>query len=178
VTWFLLASELSHRDLVAAGDFFVTGRRLPSGKRAAPLCTPNDLADVVRENAGKRGATGAAAALRRVRVGVDSAMETFTRILIVDAGFAEPVVGFEVPVDGRTLHPDLAYPELRLAIEYEGEEHRVDPRRFRSDITRRELFEGVDWRVTRVTSDDVFVDPQAFLRRLRRIIDRRTSEIA
>jgi hypothetical protein len=53
--------------------------------------------------------------------------------------------------------------------------HRVSAKRFQSDIERRELFEAALWRVVRVTSLDLFMRPETFLSRVRRIIELRKN---
>jgi hypothetical protein len=113
-----------------------------------------------------------------VRVGAESRPETLLRLCIVDAGLPEPEVGVAVPVATGTvvLHPDLAYPGLRIAIEYEGERHR-DPGRWERDIERRELFEDAGWRVIRVTAAGL-ADPAALIDRIRRVRTTRAAEFA
>ena len=75
---------------------------------------------------------------------------------------------------GAVLHPDLAYPELRIAIEYEGEEHRLDGQRWRDDIARRRALERLGWIVLRMTIDDLRA-PAALLADLRSAIQARSS---
>jgi very-short-patch-repair endonuclease len=89
------------------------------------------------------------------------------------------VIGLPVLVDHGTLvlHPDLAWPDLRLVIEYEGDEHRESKRRFRADIRRREKFEAAGWRVIRVTADDLGEELDAFIERVRTIVSRRRVEL-
>ncbi|MBT2516509.1 DUF559 domain-containing protein [Streptomyces sp. ISL-90] len=101
-------------------------------------------------------------------------METLMRLLLVAGGLPEPLIGVPVPVgDGSiVLHPDLAYPDLRIAIEYEGDDHR-DAGRWHRDIERRELFEDAGWRVIRVTSRAVFHEPERLIARVRRACEAR-----
>jgi very-short-patch-repair endonuclease len=73
------------------------------------------------------------------------------------------------------LHPDLAYPEWRVVLEYEGDGHRTDPQQWRRDISRREAFEDAGWRVIRVTGGDVLTEPEAFLARVCRILAQRAQ---
>ena len=96
-------------------------------------------------------------------------METLLRLVIVAAGLPEPEIGSRVVVAGGSLvlHPDLAYPELRIAIEYEGGGHR-EAGRWERDIERRELFEDAGWRVIRVTRHALFDEPEALIARIRR----------
>jgi hypothetical protein len=174
-TWCQLASFLSLYDLVAAGDYLVSGRVLDVG-REPPLASVDDLRAGIRRYAGRRGVKRMREAVDRVRTRVDSRPETWLRLLLVDDGLPEPVVN--VPVfdnDGRRLgKPDLAYHWARIVFEYEGDEHRVSKKRFRVDITRREIFEAAQWRVLRVHPEDLFEHPRAFLIRVRRVIRQQT----
>ena len=67
-------------------------------------------------------------------------------------------------------HPDLLYPQWRLAIEYRGDQHRTDPRAWGRDIRRREAFEQAGYFVLPVTKDDVLAEPEALLARVCRAI--------
>jgi len=79
------------------------------------------------------------APLPLLRPGVDSAPESWLRLLIVDGGLPEPEVNqWIVDADGRRVsRPDLQYRAQRIALEYEGEHHltwdarprRLTPRR-------------------------------------------------
>jgi hypothetical protein len=177
LTWIQLAQTLSIHDLVAAGDHLVT----PVGRgtdRMPPLTTIDRLRRMVDASARRRGVSVAAQALEQVRVGPASRPETLLRLCIVESGLPEPEIGVAVSVaDGELiLHPDLAYPELRIAIEYEGGNHR-DPVRWERDIERRELFEDAGWRVIRVTAAGL-ADPAALVARIRRVREARGAELA
>lgn len=174
-TFVQLARMLCFADLIAAGDFLITGPRRKDGSRRPALVTLAELQLAVLRHAGGRGVVAAASALPLLRTGVDSRPETHLRLLLIDAGFPEPVPDVETLVDhGRLkLHADLTIVEYRVVIEYEGDEHRLSARRFRADITRRELFEAAGWRVIRATAADLYGDPGAFIERVRGILRRR-----
>ncbi len=72
-----------------------------------------------------------------------------------------------------TLHADLAWPRGRVALEYEGDVHRVDRTTWMRDLERGELFEDAGWRVVRVTASDLFQQPTALTSRLRRLLAER-----
>ena len=168
MTWMHLAAVLRPEDLTAVGDFLVTG--VHHGRAAeSPLATIEELARALELGAGRRGARAARWALEHIRIGPASRTETLLRLLIVAAGLPEPVIGPAITVAGGflTLHPDLAYPDLRIAIEYEGDGHR-DAGRWERDIERRELFEDAGWRVIRVTRRALFDEPEALIARIRR----------
>jgi very-short-patch-repair endonuclease len=92
----------------------------------------------------------AAVALRRCRPLAESPMETRLRLLLVDAGCPEPTV--QHPVGRYRL--DLAYPQLKLAIEYDGDHHR-DRAVFRADVERLNELRALGWTVLRFTAADL-----------------------
>ncbi|KRE21591.1 hypothetical protein [Agromyces sp. Soil535] len=154
-TWCQLATLLGVDDLVAAGDFLITGReKLGGGPRVASLATLT--VGTARHHRGV-GAGRLRDALPLLRPGPLSRRETLLRLRIVRAGLPEPMVGYRVR-DPR-LAPyepsvDLAYPDQRIAMEYEGDHHRA-PEQFRRDIARYERLQDIGWIVVRVTADDV-----------------------
>jgi very-short-patch-repair endonuclease len=76
---------------------------------------------------------------------------------------------------GRFLaRVDLAFPEQRVAIEYEGDYHRTERDRWRKDMVRIRRLEAAGWRVLRVNGDDLR-DPTHLLMQLARILALRTS---
>ncbi|MFB6393950.1 DUF559 domain-containing protein [Polymorphospora sp. 2-325] len=118
------------------------------------------------------------AAARRRRPGVDrfrralaladplsgSPMETRLRLTLVKGGLPTPVLQFEIH-DGRggfIGRVDLAYPQWRIAIEYEGNHHR-ERSQFRRDIARLNALRAQGWLVLRFTADDVLRQPARLL---------------
>ncbi len=173
-TWLQMASVLTRADLIALGDRWVT----PQGAGHPALTGVGDLQAALDANPGRRGAARARQALALVRVGPRSRMETRLRLLLVDAGWPEPVIAPAMSIGGRVMHPDLAYPQWRLVLEYEGDGHRSDPLQWRRDIWRREAFESAGQRVVRVHRDDIRAEPDAFLERLHGIVRVRSLEFA
>ncbi len=153
-----LARVLGLLDLVVVGD-----RLLKLG-----LCTAKDLVAYCKSWTGycQRKAAHAASF---VRAGVDSPMETRLRLLIVLAGLPEPVVNFKLRRrDGSVRRRlDLSYPTIRLIIEYDGRQHATDPAQWKSDIERREEFDGEKWRLVIVTRNGIYDDPLGTLIRVR-----------
>lgn len=165
LAWLQLAPLLTADELVIAGDHLVRRKRTASSHAALRA---------IMERAGTRGVIAARAALGEIRSGTDSPRETVMRLIIVRAGLPEPVIGYRVHHDGSFIGtPDLAYVRERVAIEYEGEPHWRDPRVFREDIERRELFERASWRVFRVTNDHI-VFPNRLISRLSELLRERT----
>jgi hypothetical protein len=154
LAWAQLATALPLGELVVAGDGLLRRRR--------PISTREELAAVIEGlPRGARGVRRLRDAFTFVRAGTDSPMETRLRVLLVLAGLPCPEVN--VPVRDRwgdiAAMPDLSYPEQRVAIEYDGDVHRVDQRVWRRDIARRQVMESLGWRVITCTSDDVHRTP-------------------
>jgi len=99
-------------------------------------------------------------------------METRLRMLIVLAGYPEPVVNLIIrDEDGEwRARLDLCYPHLRLVIEYDGGHHRWDAAQWSSDLKRREWLEGRGWRVVVLNSDAFYNEPLETLRRIRAVM--------
>jgi hypothetical protein len=152
--WVESGSLMTLDDLVRAGDA-VLGAWSPHD--AARGRTIDELEQRVHAARGRRGVARVREALDLVRPGVESPKETELRLLLVRAGLPEPEINVRTHDDrGRYLgKPDLRYAWCKLAIEYEGDEHRRDVRRFRSDILRRERFADAGWRTVRCTDDDL-----------------------
>lgn len=162
-TWVDLARVLTEDELVVVGDHLV--------RRKAPQSTVAALSAAVESAVGRRGTVRARAALARVRPNTESPAETRLRLLIVDAGLPEPIVGHAVAHEGYWVGtPDLAYPQHRIAIEYQGAVHR-EQARFEEDVFRLERFHDAAWSVLQVTARDLR-SPSRFLGRLASLLRR------
>jgi very-short-patch-repair endonuclease len=89
-------------------------------------------------------------------------MESRIRLAIVFDGLPAPVV--QHPVGPFFL--DLAYPSIRLAIEYDGETHRVQERALR-DLDRQAYLTDAGWKVLRFTAAQVMRRPTWVAARVR-----------
>ncbi|MGY4772541.1 DUF559 domain-containing protein [Kribbella sp. CWNU-51] len=145
-------------ELVTAGDSLV--------RRAG--ADPEHLREKASAAIGVRGVRLAREAAALVRRGVDSPMESWLRLLLVLAGLPEPEVGRVIyDADGGWLaRPDLCYPDLKIAIEYDGQHHLLDIRQWRRDIRRRENLEREGWLVRVITAHDLLQSPDTVIARI------------
>lgn len=156
-TFLDLAQDLDLVDLVVLGDSLVKRRRF----------TPDALVEYVATAQGPhhRKARRAAALVRK---GVDSAMETRLRLLIVFAGLPEPTVDHRIyDRDGNLTHRfDLAYLEHGLIIEYDGKQHAESTRQWHRDLERDEQLD--DWEIRRlvVVANGIYSTPGQTLSRI------------
>lgn len=97
--------------------------------------------------------------LERVDPGAESPMETRMRLRLIDAGLPIPVSQWEVKTPGGAFvaRVDLAYPELRVAVEYDGAWHWAQRR---ADDRRRERVRALGWIVLVYSAEDVFEFPE------------------
>lgn len=165
-TWCELSTLLGIEDLVAAGDYLVTGDEPYSG--TPPLVTMEELRLAVRTHGSRRGARRLRAALGRVRYGAMSRMETRTRLFLVDAGLPEPALNHKLfDAFGRTVAMlDLAFVAEKVALEYQSALH-DSPQANRDDALRRERLEDLGWTVVYITIDDLRLRPEETLARIR-----------
>jgi hypothetical protein len=155
-TWLDLASLMTVDDLIAVGDSLVCahGPDFPRPKEA--LCTVAELRRMVGQHPGIRGMKTARLALPEIRVGADSPQETRMRLLLARSGLGEPALNHViVNAWGQpAIWPDAAYPEQRIALQYDGDHH-ADPRQVRSDTRRQAVTERLGWREVRVFKEDL-----------------------
>jgi hypothetical protein len=157
-TFIDLATGLNLVALIVLGDSLIKAGRTS--------------ADALRDAAtawSGRGAKLARRAAGYVRDGVDSAMETRLRMLLVLAGLPAPEVNFILrhPDGSWWMRFDLSYPSLKLIIEYDGRQHSEDSEQWLHDPKRREALDRMGWRVIVITRHDYCEAPEEVLRRVR-----------
>ena len=159
-------------DLGRRGPLDVAVARLDALGNAAAF----DVAEMLRwahaRHAGKRGMRQLVDALALHDPGAQSPRETWLRLLLIRAGFPRPFT--QIPVvsaDGRRrYYLDMGWENLKLAVEYDGDQHRVDPMQFAHDIRRAEDLDEIEWVRVRVVKAN---HPEDVLRRVSRAYDAR-----
>lgn len=105
---------------------------------------------------GHRNIRHARRALALVDAGAESPRETWLRLTVIEAGYPRPQT--QIPVYGEygelVAVLDMGWEHVKIALEYEGDHHRTDPRQFRRDIARFEALPDLGWMTIRVTSGD------------------------
>jgi hypothetical protein len=156
-------------------------RRLPLGVAVAAVdalaqATELKMVDVellVDRYSGRRGMTTARAALALVDGGAQSPKETWLRLLLGRAGF--PVVQTQIPVRNEygwvEAYLDMGWEDIKVAVEYDGDQHRSDRGQYVKDISRLEMLEQrYGWIVVRVVAEN---HPNDVIRRVRQARARR-----
>jgi hypothetical protein len=104
----------------------------------------------------------------------ESPPETRLRVALVRAGLPPPEVQYRIDdEDGFPLaRVDLAYPEARLAIEYDGAVH-LDRDRAERDRDRDAELVELGWATVRLASDDLHLGLLRTLTRIARLLAQR-----
>lgn len=146
-----LAGTLDVAELVAVADHLVLDPRHIDPGDPRPWIGLKSLRDELLASSG-RGIRRARDAAALARDGVESPRETRLRLLIRTAGLPDPVCGYELrhPRRGHIGWFDLAWPEYRTIAEYDGDQHRTDPRQYDKDIRRFDLATDMGVHVVRV----------------------------
>lgn len=152
-------------DLLAVGDALLARR--PGVVR--------EIAFLLGARTGGRGVALARDLLAELDPRAESAMESRLRWVLRDGGLPAPAVQHEVrgARGGFVARVDLAYPQARVAVEYDGDHHR-DQGQWRRDLRRRERMEGLGWRVVVVTAHDLLRQPEDVVARVHRALASRT----
>lgn len=147
-----LAAVLPHADAVVLLD-----RAVDAGWATLDQLHDGALRVAGRGSAQVRRAVAAADGL------AGSPQETRLRLVLLASSLPPPVAQFTVQHEGRFIaRTDFAWPEQKLALEYEGQWHTT---RIAADRRRIEALQAAGWRVLFVTAADLH-HPAALLARI------------
>jgi hypothetical protein len=138
--------------------------------------TVDDLNRILPRYRGRRGVKQARELVSYATPYAESAGESWTRMTIIDAGLPVPKLQQWVHDSGRPRYRlDLAYPLLKIAIEYDGEEfHQRDDQKA-ADRERRDWLQDNGWVVIVVRKSDFRRDTsERWLSELREALRDRT----
>ena len=163
---------------------FDIGRREPRRTAVARLdallratgLKVDDVLAMAQRHRGARGLRCLETALELVDPGAQSPRESYLRLLLVDCGLPRPQT--QIPVLGSDGLPiaylDMGWPDRMVAVEYDGDHHRVDRLQYVKDIGRLELLERMGWLIIRVVAED---HPADIVRRVRCALEGRRSSV-
>lgn len=132
--------------------------------------------DAARRFRGRRGVVQ----LRHLIVLIDgraeSQRESWVRLDIADAGLPPPEVQWRIVVGGEELwRLDLAYPDFKIAIEYDGFDfHRLTKEQIKHDAERRRWLREHHWTVIVITKETLNGPSSTWLDQLREALRPRT----
>ena len=155
---------------VATMEMLPTAVALIDGMLRQGRLTEEALVAEVARRTGRWRSQRAHVVLPLVDGRAQSPPESYVRVACARAGLPMPVPQYVVEVDGVFLaQVDLAWPEARLIVEYEGAYH-FDGVQIVKDDARYARLMSAGWRVIRLSSAD--------LRHLEAVVDRIRTALA
>jgi hypothetical protein len=105
---------------------------------------------------GRRGVARARQAIELFDAGAQSPKESWLRVVLMLAGLPRPHT--QIPVCdefGTTFaYLDMGWEDVKVAVEYDGDQHRSDRRQYSWDVRRSETLQRLGWIVIRVLAGD------------------------
>jgi very-short-patch-repair endonuclease len=140
----------------------------------AGLVTIAELETYVVEHRGSKGIARLRRVVRLAEPKAESAMETRLRVLLALARLPRPEVQVSIhDSHGRFVgRPDMLYRDQRLAIEYDGGNHRE---RLVDDNRRQNGLVEAGYRLLRFTAADVYGAPESIVMQVRHQLQIRPS---
>lgn len=161
-TWAMFSAYLELEELIVLADSMMRRDRRLCRTTIDALSLYLDEAEAQvradKENGANsylfRGYNKCRRALLLARAGTDSSMETRTRLVLLKYGLNCPQVNYPIFVGNNTrpIYLDLAYPEFKICIEYEGSHHAGQ---WLNDARRRQMIEDAGWKYIQVTKLDI-----------------------
>ena len=137
----------------------------------AGACTNESLAAQLARQPGERGIVAARWLIERGDPAAESPMESRARLRVLDSTLPRPCLQWWARNSAGTpvYRLDLAWPDYRVGLEYDGSDHLTRMRQ-RSDIERRAWLMQTGWRVLWVTDVDIYRYHVRMIARLRQLI--------
>lgn len=119
-------------------------------------CDRRDLHFAAVEQFGRRGIVAVRELIPLADPRAESPMESEARLVMLDGGLPTPELQYDV-IDrsGRLWRLDFAWPDCKVAVEYDGFDWHSDPEALRRDRQKRAALAEMDWSVTSIVQDDV-----------------------
>ncbi|GAA1325545.1 hypothetical protein ACFSWE_13370 [Leucobacter albus] len=175
-TWAMLAPELRPSDAVAPGDAAVWRPRFPGTTRLVrpPLATLAELA-AAAATPYRRGGRVLRGLLPLLSTQSASPPESHLRLRLAAWGAPQPHLDYDVRAAGGRLLgcSEIAFPQFRVALEYEGGHHFSQARQFARDIEKYQSYAEHGWQVLRITSRLLYGEPEELRRQVFATLRRR-----
>jgi hypothetical protein len=141
---------------------FDLARLLPAGDAVARLdalaratrFSAEDVRLLTKRHPGARGLRQLRVVLPRIDPGAASPKETWLRLLLVDAGLPVPTTQIPVQENWQLIALlDMGWEQYKVAVEYDGDQHRTSRRQYVRDIGRLKDLEERGWIIIRVIAE-------------------------
>lgn len=139
--------------------------------RRATAFQPEKVLALGELHPGVRGLRQLRELLPLVDPGAASLKESWLRWLLIDDGLPRPRTQIPVGADGYLIGIlDMGWEQYKVAVEYDGDQHRADRKQYVRDQKRLRQLERAGWIVIRVIAEDADHD---IISRVRRALRQR-----
>lgn len=130
-------------------------------------CSASEMEQSVREQRGRRGIVKVRQLLAHADARAESSMESETRLVFLDHGVPLPVLQYEiVDLTGRLWRLDFAWPDQKVAAEYDSMEWHANPAAWKTDRIKAARLGELGWTLVPVVVDDVRRHPADLVARI------------
>lgn len=130
-------------------------------------CTPADLESALQAQRGRRGIAAVRGLLPIADARSESAMESEARLVMIDHSLPRPELQFTIRgADGQRWRVDFAWPNARVAAEYDSIEWHAGRVEMLRDKARFAGVQEAGWTVVPITVDDIRRRPDRFVQRI------------
>jgi hypothetical protein len=120
---------------------------------AATGLTHDDAAAIADRYPGARGMRRARTALALMDGGAQSPKESWVRMVLLDAALPKPRTQIRISDGTNTAFIDLGWDEPMVGIDYDGDQHLNNRRRYVRDIGRYDMIDRQGWIDLRVVAE-------------------------
>ncbi|ORV98846.1 hypothetical protein [Mycobacterium kyorinense] len=139
-------------------------------------CDRRALERAVEQQRGRRGIVAVRELLPLANPLAESPMESEARLVMIDGGLPMPVLQYEVvDLSGRIWRLDFAWPDYRVAAEYDGVDWHSGPDAFLRDRRRSAALLDLDWIAIPMVAEDVRYRSWELVRRIETRLERRKA---
>jgi hypothetical protein len=139
-------------------------------------CSRDDLSRAAGQQSGRRGIVVVRELLPLAAPEAESPMESEARLVMIDGGLPKPVLQHEiVDSNGRTWRLDFAWPEYRVAAEYDGVAWHSGAAAFFRDRRRSAALQDLGWVAIAIVAEDVRRQPFQLIRRIEVQLERASA---
>ncbi|HZN83011.1 MAG TPA: hypothetical protein VFC01_25535 [Mycobacterium sp.] len=132
-----------------------------------------DLWRAAAQQSGRRGIVAVRNLIPLADGLAESPMESEARLAMIDGGLPTPVLQYEIiDGNGELRRVDFAWPDQRVAVEYDGMDWHSGPEAMRNDRRRQAALQDVRWTVIPIVFEDVRYRAWEFVARIDRQLQR------
>lgn len=136
-------------------------------------CSRDDLRAAAASQSGRRGIVPVRELLTLAAGAAESPMESEARLAMIDGGLPRPELQYHlVDCTGQTWRLDFAWPDYRVAAEYDGVDWHSGPKAFLRDRHRTAALQDLGWVVVPIVAADVRQRPWELVRRIEAQLER------